>query len=222
MDLPGRIASLLFPPRCMFCRRILDEGWICPSCREGLPRCGAIRGHGEFFSKCVAPLYYTGAVRSALLGFKFRGKRGRAVGLGELMAQTVREELAGEFDTVTWVPISARRLWARGFDQSELLCRETAGRLGVTPVRALRKIRHTAANSTVRTPEGRAANVLGAYEVTDPGLVRGRRVLLIDDIRTTGATLSECARTLLTAGAAEVVCAVAAAAPSANRWKKGR
>lgn len=219
MGLFSRAAALLFPPRCMFCRKILDEGCMCQTCLDKLPRCGAVRGHGEFFSKCVSPLYYSGSVRSALLAFKFSGRRMYAGGFGELMARTAREELDGEYDIAAWVPVSAKRLKKRGYDQSELLCRETAGRLGIGSVRALRKIRHTPANSAVSTPEGRAANVLGAFEVTDAGLVREKRVLLIDDIYTTGATLSECSRMLLMAGAQDVVCAVAAAATHGKNRK---
>lgn len=219
MGVFASLTALLFPPRCMFCRRIIDEGCICPACRDKLPRCGQVRGHGEFFSRCAAALYYVDNVRSALLMFKFRGRQGYAAGLGELMAETVREHLAGEYDLITWVPVSAKRLKKRGFDQSELLCRETAKRLGTDYVRALKKIRSTPANSTIKTPEGRAANVLGAFAVTDAGLVRGRRVLLIDDIYTTGATLSECSRMLLMAGAEDVVCCTAAARPSSNKRK---
>ena len=219
MGLFSRLTALLFPPKCMFCRKLIDEGHICEECRGKLPRCGEIRGHGEFFSKCAAPLYYVDNVRSALLGYKFRGKRGYAAGFGELMAETVRENFDGEYDLITWAPVSARRLRKRGFDQSELLCRETAKRLGAEPVRALKKTRHTPANSTITSPEGRAANVLGAYEVTDADLVRGRRVLLIDDIYTTGATLSECARMLLMAGGSDVVCCTAAARPFTNKRK---
>ena len=219
MGLGKRLTAILFPPRCMFCRRILDEGNICPACRDRLPRCGPVKGRGEFFSQCAAALYYVDDVRRALLLFKFRGRQAFAVGLGGLMAETVREHLAGTYDLITWAPVSDKRRRRRGYDQSELLCRAMAKSLGETYVRTLRKVRHTAANSTIDTPEARAANVLGAYEAADPEVVRGRRILLVDDIYTTGATLSECARMLLMAGAEDVICCTAAARPPAKKRK---
>lgn len=210
MSLFSRLAALLFPPRCIFCRRVTDGEDICPACRDTLPRCVAVKCRGEFYSGCCAPLYYRGSVRSALLRYKFRGRTGYARELGRLVAQCVREELAGEFDLITWAPVSRKRLRERGFDQAKLLAQRTGEALGAEPVETLRKIRETPRNSTIKGRAERAANVLGVYEAVDPALVRGRRVLLIDDIVTTGATLSECARTLLMAGAEDVVCAAAA------------
>ncbi len=211
MEFFESIKKLLFPPRCVFCRGIIEEGTVCKRCEASLPRCGRVKTGGEFFSKCVAPLYYLGDVRKALLRYKFNGKTSCAPAFAALMAESVREELSGEYDLITWVPVSPQRLRKRGYDQSKLLAEHTAALLGqrVTPL--LRKSRHTAANSSLEGREARAANILGAYEVTDPAACQGKRVLLIDDIYTTGATMSECSRMLLMAGAEDVVCAVAAA-----------
>lgn len=220
MGLAGWIKSLLFPPRCVFCRRVLKDGYICKSCDASLPRCGEVRTGGEFFSKCVAPLYYLDDVRRALLRYKFNGKTACAPAFAALMAQTVRRELGGRYDLVTWVPVSAQRLKKRGYDQSQLLAERTAELLDAESVRLLRKTRHTTANSTLKGRDARAANILGAYEVTDPEKCAGKRILLIDDIYTTGATMSECSRMLLMAGAEDVVCAVAAAKREINIRKK--
>lgn len=212
MGILSRVRELVFPAKCMFCRRITGGELICPECRVRLPEYGRVRGHGEFFSDCCAPLRYEGDVRRALLRYKFNGRRGYAAGFAKLMADCVSEVLEDSFDVVTWVPVSARRLRERGYDQARLLAELTAERLGVQVVHALRKSRHTRANSSIKGREGRAANILGAYEVRDAAAVRGKRVLLVDDIVTTGATLSECSRMLLMAGAEDVVCAAAAAA----------
>ena len=91
------------------------------------------------------------------------------------------------------------------------LCREIAKRLGLEPVRLLRKTRNPPAQSTMADPAGRRANVSGAYEPERAARLDGRRVLLIDDIVTTGATLAECSRVLRTAGASDVVYAAFAA-----------
>ncbi len=217
MGAPGFIKRLLFPPRCVICRKIIDRGCICPGCRDKLPLCGRVETKGEFFSKCCAPLYYTGGVREALLRYKFSGRRGYAPFFAQLMAKTVSENLSGEYDVAAWVPVSARRLHERGYDQAELLARTTAELLEVPVVRALKKIRHTKANSSIAGRSARSANILGAYEAVEPESFRGKRVLLIDDIFTTGATMAECARILLMAGAEDVVCCTAACAGEKNR-----
>lgn len=214
------LLDLIFPPRCVFCRKRLGTQGICPECEARLPRCGAVRSGGEFFSTAAAPLYYEGAVRAAVLRYKFKNRRGYAGTFSRLMASCAGEELAGQFDLITWVPVSRRRFRKRGFDQSELLARGVAEQLGMELTPALRKRRHTGANSVLEGREARAANVLGAFEARGPGLVRGRRVLLVDDIYTTGATLSECARVLLMAGAEDVVCLTLACARRVNKKEK--
>ena len=89
----------------------------------------------------------------------------------------------------------------------ELLCHAVGAELGITPVKALRKIRNTPPQSGIRDVSRRRANVLGAYRSICSETLRGKRILLLDDVITTGATASECARVLLTAGAKEVFCA---------------
>ncbi len=217
MKLGKRLSDLLFPPKCVFCRRRLESGDVCPDCAGDLPRCGRIRGRGEFFSRAAAPLYYEGRVREAMLRYKFRGRRGCAVPFSRLMAQCAGEELAGLYDVVAWVPVSRQRRRKRGFDQARLLARMTAERLGAPLVTALRKKRNTGANSKLGTREARTANVLGAFEAVNLPELRGKRILLIDDVYTTGATLSECSRMLLMAGAEDVVCLTLAAARKANK-----
>lgn len=213
----GRLRELLFPPRCIFCRDVLEsDRGICQRCDMEIPRCGAVRTAGEFFSECIAPFYYEGAVRSAILRFKFSGKRGYAVALARRMAEEIDQHYRGRFDVIVWAPVSARRLRERGYDQAGLLAERVSEILDKPVTAAIKKVRHTRANSGIKGRAERAANILGAYEVRDGDTVRGKRVLLIDDIVTTGATFSECARALLMAGAEEVICAAAAAARKKN------
>lgn len=216
MRLLSAVLDLLYPPRCVFCRRIMRSSAerVCPDCARTLPYAGA-RGerHGDFFSVCRAPLLYEGTVRESLLRYKFQECPGYAAPYGEMLAVCIRTELDGSWDLITWVPLSRRRLRERGYDQARLLAEETAKRLGTEAVRTLEKPVNTARQSATGSREKRAANISGAYRVPDPALVAGRRILLIDDIVTTGATLSEAARTLRTAGAAEVVCAALATSP---------
>ena len=135
-----------------------------------------------------------------------------AEGYGELLARCAAEELGGQFDTVTWVPVSKKREHERGYDQAYLLAKETARHWGIEPMRLLRKTRNNAAQSGLSSAAERRGNVLGVYEAENTDRIRGAKILLIDDILTTGATLGECVRVLREAGAADVVCATLARA----------
>ena len=166
---------------------------------------------GEFFSLCASPLWYQDQVRASFHRYKFKGVRGYSRTYGRLVAQCVQDHLAGRYDLITWVPLSRARLRQRGYDQAMLLASAAALALDDVAAETLCKVRDTEAQSGLgKNDASRRANVLSAYQVTDPALVEGRRVLLIDDIVTTGSTLSECARVLRTAGATDVVCAALA------------
>jgi ComF family protein len=210
------LIRLLFPPKCMFCHAVLDDGCMCKECRSKLAYCSGKMTDGSFYSSCASAVYYKDAARSAALKMKFSGKSAYANGFGELLTEAVKREYAGEYDVITWVPLSLRHLKKRGYDQAELIACHAAELLGEPAEPLLKKVRDTKTQSTLKEKERRTANVSGAYEVTNKADVVGKRVLLIDDIVTTGATLSECARMLLMAGAEDVV---AATALSAKRKK---
>lgn len=212
----GVLLDLLFPPKCVFCGKVLDSGedGLCARCQRDLPWLadGEAELTGEFFSLCAAPLRYQDKVRDSIRRYKFNGRRGYHKLYGKLVAQCVHDHLAGRYDLITWVPLSRQRKKERGYDQAFLLASAAALELGEVAVETLRKERHTAAQSGLTEAAQRRANVLGAYTPVDPELVAGKRVLLIDDVVTTGSTLSECARTLRTMGAEDVVCAALARA----------
>ena len=109
--------------------------------------------------------------------------------------------------------MSFLRLRKRGYSQSRLLAEECARLLGAETAPLLRKRRYRPPQSRKTGEAARAANVSGAFSAVHPERFAGKRVLLIDDVVTTGATLSECARVLLTAGAEEVVCATLCCRP---------
>ena len=149
-------------------------------------------------------------VREGIRALKFGKKSWRAKVFARYVAQAAAERLGGAFDAVTYVPVSLRRNFERGFDQARLLAEETAKIWGVKAEPSLRKVRHTRAQSSLTDPSLRAENVKAAYRVLRPDRVRGRRFLLIDDVCTTGSTLSAAADALMEGGAAGVVCAVLA------------
>lgn len=207
------IMDLLFPPKCVFCRTIMDdnETIICPKCKKSLPytKNGGIL-KGNFFTVCVSPLYYENSVRDALLRFKFHQMTAYAVPFGKLIAGCAEEYIEGQVDIISWVPLSRKRLRERGYDQARLLAEVVAVQLNIPCVPVLKKTRHTKPQSRTGGAEKRRANISGAYEIIDKEQISGKRILLIDDIVTTGASFAECARTLGMAGADKVYCAAAA------------
>ncbi|NLL46734.1 MAG: ComF family protein [Clostridiales bacterium] len=208
------LLDIIFPPRCTFCRKFLknSERHICGNCEKSLPYADKEEIKGDFFTLCVAPLYYKGNVRDSILRFKFKNATNYATCYGRMLSECIAKSLSGQYDYITWVPLSKKRLKKRGYDQAMLLAMATALELGEVALELLKKTIDIPAQSGLGAREKRKANVSGAYEVIDPELIRDKRILLIDDIVTTGSTLSECARMLLMAGAESVVCAALAAA----------
>lgn len=212
MSVWEQLLNLLFPPKCPFCRRIQETSGVCRTCQKELPWTGeseAVR-EGPGGLKCAAPLWYEGKVREAILRLKFHGASASAEILGALIAQCAAEHFSGEFDTVTWVPVSRRRRRKRGYDQAELLARAACRVWDAKPAALLRKTKDNPAQSGLTEDAARRANVLGVYEIASGADVSGRHVLLIDDVCTTGATLTECIRVLREAGASSVMCAAVA------------
>ena len=214
------LLDLLFPPRCALCRCLLtgNETDFCTDCRKDAPIFPEIEGNRhpdgktrlQFLDSCTAVWYYKGNVRKGILRLKFSGASHLAVPYGRMLAMKVYSGGKERFDWITWVPVSAKRRRKRGYDQAELIAHAVGKELGLVPTALLRKLRDNPAQSGLKA-EGRRANVLGVYAFSGRPEIRGGRILLIDDVFTTGSTAEECARVLKTAGAAEVHCAVVAA-----------
>ena len=198
--------NFLFPRKCPFCNRhIGGRDLICGDCEKTLPYTGDQARRQVSGLRVAAPLYYEDAVRRALLDFKFKGRMGGLPCFGSLMARCAAEEFGGEFDAITWVPVSRKRLRRRGFDQARYVAGSVCVEGHVGRQESLRKTTDDPAQSGLDDACARRANVLGVYEAVRPENIAGKRFLLIDDICTTGATLSEAARVLRQAGAADVV-----------------
>lgn len=214
MNLLETISHLLFPPKCLLCCKVLsdDELDLCRQCRTEAPECPISRKKLPFVDSWASVWYYEKRVRSSILRYKFYGARSHAHGYGRLLAMKLQETHPEGFDVLTWVPISRLRKLRRGYDQVQLLTHAVGKELGMEPVPLLSKTRHNRPQSGIAGFAQRRANVLGVYRATQPELMQGKRILLLDDVITTGATLSECARVLLTAGAKEIHCGAVAAA----------
>ena len=214
MKLYHFLMELLFPPKCVLCRQLLKTGEtdLCGSCRADAPGYPNRKIKLQFLDSFAAVWYYEGNVRASLLRYKFHNARSYSASYGRILAMKLLREYPDGFDVLTWVPVSRLRKLRRGYDQVELLAKAVGKELGMTPVPTLKKIRNNRPQSRLKGVEARRANVLGAYRILENTDVKGKRVALLDDILTTGATAGECARVLLSAGAKEVHCAAMAAA----------
>jgi len=200
------LLDLIFPHKCPFCGRVLEryEQGMCERCQPVLPWTDGENDPVEFCDVSLSPLRYRDGVREAMHRFKFLRGQEHANLFGTLMAQCLRDRLDETVDAVVWVPLSRKGLRRRGYDQSELLARHVAEEMGLPLVCALEKIRETTTQSSVKGDSARRANVVGAYRVRAGVDLTGKRVVLVDDVVTSGATLSECALCLRLAGAADV------------------
>jgi ComF family protein len=221
----GVVASLLrsigetaFPARCIGCQR--RGAALCLTCRGELPylphgvcaRCAAYRSARGGCRGCRllspalrrvrAPFAYAGAARTAVLTLKFRSGRYLAPLMGEFLRETLRLH-ALQVDLVVPVPLSPARLRLRGFNQAALLAEFVApdadAALGVDVLTRVER----RSQRTLRAA-ARLTNVERAFKCEMRAVVSGRRVLLVDDVVTTGATVSACADTLADAGASRV------------------
>ena len=219
MKLTALLSNWLFPEKCVLCGRILEKNEmdLCHKCRVEAPECGISRTKYPFLDSWTALWHYQDKVRRSILRYKFYGRRNYAAAYARMLGVKLLKEERAEFDLITWVPISAKRLKKRGFDQGQLLAENLGEELKIPVTPLLKKIRDNPPQSGIVGHAHRKANVLGAYIMTDSQTLKGKRILLLDDILTTGATAGECARVLLTAGAEEVHLAVIAAANKENK-----
>ena len=207
------------PARCGVCGTW--DSLLCSGCRDGLPRvedarcglcwqastlptCPSCIAYGPPCTAVRAPFRYEGGVRPLIGALKYRGVSAYAAPLGELLALAWPAYDFG-VDLIVPVPLHPRRDRWRGYNQSALLASELARAVGL-PVRsrALARIRPTPPQARTTSAAERAGHMLGAFSCIEPGAVRGREIMLIDDVTTSGATLRACSSALFAAGARAV------------------
>jgi ComF family protein len=226
------LLDLALPPRCAACDLpAWSSQGLCALCAARVPppvarcrRCGRPTGPFARQAPCarctdddrrldgvVAAHDYAGVARDLVLALKFRGRAPAALLLGRAVAERIRA-YGVPGDLVVPVPLSGRRRRQRGYDQAVLLARVVGRELGLdTDVRALRRRRHTPPQVGLSRSR-RRRGPRGAFRARR-SRVRGRSVLLVDDVLTSGATAGACAVALRRAGTASVVAAVACRAP---------
>ena len=211
--------DVLFPPRCVACGK--QGEFLCPGCRDAMPRalpprcplCWQPEARGEECGRCARTrpafagtrsLYlFQGPVRETVHALKYNHLSALARPMGELMAAYLKKEEL-PVDLVVPVPLFGRRQRLRGYNQSALLARELARLDGLALAeRGLSRRRNTPPQARSVDAEARRRNVAGAF-AADGRRVEGRRVLLVDDVMTTGATLDACAQALRQGGAVSV------------------
>lgn len=239
-ELGPALLQLVFPSCCAACgtvRRTTGGGGLCRACWSALPLldagsacaacalpsaaplCRSCRAAAPPASRTVALVRYEGVARRLVHALKFRGHDILAARAGALMAAAARSRGLHEgLGAIVPVPSTARRNRERGYDPGALLAEEVARRLG-RPLRPLlSRVREAPAQSTVPAAE-RQRNVRGAFAAS--ARTRGLRLLLVDDVLTTGATAFEAARTLRAAGASSVDILVLARTPETGPLHHG-
>jgi len=224
------IVDTIFPPRCLVCGELIEQNFafpLCVNCRNEIhfltsplcPICGmpfpAGDGNDHLCSSCLTEkkpyavarsvAKYDGTILTAIHLFKYQ----RKIGIGKVLGNIMADFVSGmwemnAFDVIIPVPLHIKRLHERGFNQAVILARILAKRFKI-------KLDISSLTRTLRTPpqvglgrKERLVNVKGAFSVANPNRVEGRRILLVDDVYTTGSTLSECSRVLLAAKAKAV------------------
>lgn len=222
-EIVSGILDILYPPKCAVCKQIGPKV-LCGRCRAGFgafdgpacKKCGGVLRHGacrdcsdgntRHITRARAAGRFEGSMRNAIHQFKYEGKRKLAEPLGGYLEEYLLDSPFGkvQFDLVIPVPLHKSRLRERDFNQSELLANSVADYLGIPIVPcALDRTRRTRSQAGLDAKE-RMKNVMGAFAVREVEAVRGKTILVFDDVVTTCATTNECARVLIEAGAKSV------------------
>ncbi len=226
-----RILHTLLPMDCISCKEALFDNavpYICPPCWKTIcilpepkcPRChipfsssstlthspqhlcGRCRQRPPAYTKACTPYAYQGVLKDAISQFKYHGKVRLARPLAQLMASAW--DLPRDLDGIMAVPLHPTRLREREYNQSLLLAERLSQHLGMPVMwNVLVRTQHTVPQTTLKR-SARLKNLRKSFAVTHPDVVSGKKILLVDDVFTTGTTINECAKTLRKAGAEAV------------------
>jgi len=224
------INEVIFPPQCLGCAEILDPesgqifcpacsvqikfiaGGICHICGTTYPDspseghlCGDCLENKTYFSYARAVFSYEKFILNAIHRFKYK----RDISIGEMLASFMAGFSFPDIDFTNYsliipVPLHIKRLRERGFNQSLVLARAVEHKRQIPVNFSVLKRHKFTLTQTGANRDERKENIKGAFEVTDKKKIAGKNIILIDDVYTTGATINECAKTLIKAGAQKV------------------
>lgn len=230
-----RIRADLYPDRCCFCFTPIEyQTDVCPDCRNTVKKiagtrclfCGAskddcdCRSKKHFYNGITAPYIYDEKVRKGIIRWKYRNNIHALPFFARETANSIEESFTNiQFDAVTFIPQTEKEEDEKGMNQSETLANEIGKHLKIPTVRMLKKITETERQHNLPLYK-RSGNVFGVFSCIDYDTIKGKTILLIDDIKTSGNTLNECAKMLQLNDAAEVYCAVIAIAKKSGSSKK--
>jgi competence protein ComFC len=232
LELKDDVLDFIYPQHCAICKKHLNREeedvceacWnslailpdpFCPYCRSfyepGDTKCSFCRSAGSAGEDRMIPMVRSlGRFDDYYKVLIHQLKYGKKIPLGRKLAQRLGETIIGssnymESDFLVPVPLHKSRYRERGFNQSEIVAEEISKTTGVTSLKNVLKRKKNTKDQTDLSPQEREQNVKGAFVVTEPETVSGKRIILVDDVITTGATLSECARMLRQAGAERIL-----------------
>ena len=201
------LLELIYPEKCTFCHQRLHgkTRYICEDCVRNLPYTNLDASQAFYdVSRCYSLLYYENEVKESLHRYKFYGLELYAPIYAGMMNASFRIDLMG-IDLISWVPLHRTRKRSRGYDQAELIARELSRLSGFPCERLLKKTVNIAPQSSIKGGiKERKENISNVYAPVNRLQIEGKRILIVDDIVTTGATLGECASVLKKNGAAEI------------------
>ena len=229
------IIQAFYPNTCVGCGEVIGfDECFCDCCYEELEKTAADRiciKCGEpkkecvcskqvlCFNGCVSPLYNRGVAQKAMYVFKFRKKEVYAKMFAQQMALCVKQNFYDvDFDAVCCVPLSKLKRILRGYNQSEILAKEISKILNIPFLDGILTAKYRFATQHSLHPRERFQKIRGIYGFKYK--TEAKTVLLVDDIRTTGATLNECAKQLLISGADKVYCVTGLLTTSKRKEKK--
>lgn len=215
-----KILELLFPTICPYCNKVINydnEYGFCEDCKNSIelvvePR--EIIRYNESTVICISPFKYETQVRKAIHGFKFKGKTSYNHMFSKSMYNALVSYCGKDinlYDVVTFVPFSKKQKINRDYNHSMLLAKALANQLNLPCRNLLKKIADNKTQHELKASE-RVKNVKNVYEVSNVNKVKGKNIILCDDIVTTGSTLKENANKLIYAGAKSVICVTLASA----------
>jgi len=215
------IVRLLFPPKCIFCGKVLSinvDVEICADCLKKVTfiddmdlKSRKFWSHKNWYDGIICVYQYNSVVKGSIVRYKFYNRSSYYRTFGKILADRVKKTIKiSDFDLIISVPLHRNKERKRGYNQSLLISKVLSKELGLRESSSLLiRLKDTGSQSLLNRKD-RLDNLRGAFKVRSEDAVRNKNILLVDDVMTTGSTIDECSKVLKKAGAAKVVAAVIA------------